>query len=102
MHNVTRYTKTLLLALALVAPALAGTARAETPAADKAVAKPDLKKVNEHLTQHQTYPATRAQLLVACNELADFSPAEKRWFAAHLSEGTYKSAAEVMAALTRK
>lgn len=107
MRNFIRHAKGFVFgvgfagALALV-PALACPVRAETPAAEKASVKPDLKKVNDHLTQHQSYPATRAQLLATCNGLVDFSAGEKRWFAAHLPEGTYSSPADVMAALTRK
>jgi len=59
----------------------------------------DMKKVEEHLRQHQQYPATKAELIAACNNLMDFEAGEKKWFAAALPEGTYKSADEVMKAL---
>lgn len=100
MHNVITGTRTFLLAVGLAAlgPVVPAAARAETAAA----AKPDMKKVTQHLKEHQTYPATRAQLLAACNDLVDFSAGEKRWYADHLPEGTYKSAAEVLKTINRK
>ena len=102
MHNyLTRGTLVLTLALATGGAALVRPARAEAAAEAQAV-KPDLDKVNQNLTQHQTYPATRAQLLASCKGLVDFSPGEKRWFADHLANGTYQSAAEVMKALNRQ
>jgi hypothetical protein len=104
MQNVIKSTRTLLLALGLAAlgPVVPVAARAETAAAENAAAKPDTKKLTQHLKEHQAYPATRAQLLAACNDLVDFSAGEKRWYADHLPEGTYKSAAEVLKAIGRK
>jgi hypothetical protein len=72
---------------------------AEAPA--PALVKPDMKQVRAHLQQHQTYPATRPELLAACQGLMEFNDGEKAWFAAHLPEGTYRSAAEVMKALRK-
>ena len=54
-----------------------------------------------HLRDHQKYPATREELLASCNDLVDFSNGEKRWFADHLPEGTYKSAGQVLKALRK-
>jgi hypothetical protein len=104
MQNVIKSTRTLLLVLGLAAlgPVVPAAARAETPSTESAAAKPDIKKLTQHLKEHQTYPATRAQLLAACNDLVDFSAGEKRWYADHLPEGTYKSAAEVLKAVGRK
>jgi hypothetical protein len=78
-----------------VPPAIAAN---KAKAAVKATA-PDRGKMLDHLEQHQQYPATRAQLLAACKDLVDFTDAEKRWFADHLPEGSYKSAADVMKAV---
>ena len=104
MQNVIKSTRTLLLALGLAAlgPVVPAAARAETAATQNTAVKPDMKKLTQHLEEHQTYPATRAQLLAACNDLVDFSGGEKRWYAEHLPEGTYKSAAEVLKAVGRK
>jgi len=91
----------LVLGLAGIAPAFTPAARAAAAAEDAAV-KPDTKKLTQHLKEHQTYPATRAELLAACNGLVEFKAGEKRWYAEHLPEGTYKSAAEVLKALGKK
>lgn len=60
----------------------------------------DMKNAMMHLKQHQTYPATKKQLVEACNKLDDFSMDDKKWFEENLPEGTYKSAEEVMSALS--
>ena len=52
-----------------------------------------------HLRDHQTYPATKADLVAACNSLSDFSEEDKREFENKLPEGTYNSADEVIGAL---
>jgi len=52
-----------------------------------------------HLRDHQTYPATKADLVAACNSLSDFSEEDKREFESSLPERTYNSAGEVMEAL---
>lgn len=53
----------------------------------------------EHLKMHQKYPATREELIAECNELSDFSKADKEWFMTHLPKGTYESAQEVIEVL---
>ena len=52
----------------------------------------------QHLKTHQTYPATKADLVAACNSLSDFSEDDKKWFSEHLPENTYNSAEDVMKA----
>lgn len=52
-----------------------------------------------HLKTHQTYPATKADLVAACNGLSDFSEEDKKSFSDNLPEGTYNSAEDVMKAL---
>jgi hypothetical protein len=98
--NTISRTLVLVLALGGAAPALTGVAHAETATA--AAVRPDLDKVAQHLRDHQTFPANRAQLLAACKGLIDFSAGEKRWFADHLPEGTYKSPDDVLKAIGRK
>jgi hypothetical protein len=99
MRNVIK-NLTLALALTVASPALvaAPTAFAK-PAASLKV---DWKKTEDHLRNHQSYPATRAELLASCKDLMDFSDAEKKWFADHLPEGSYKSADDVLKALGKK
>jgi hypothetical protein len=92
--------KGIVLALSLSVVAAAPSAWAATEATP-ALTKPDLKQVEAHLKQHQTYPATRAELLASCKNLMEFNDGEKAWFAAHLPDGTYKSAAEVLKALRK-
>ena len=52
-----------------------------------------------HLETHQTYPATRDELVKECNELSDFSEEDKRWFMTHLPDRTYSSADAVIKTL---
>lgn len=59
----------------------------------------DKANVMAHLRDHQAYPATKEQLVAECNNLSDFSPEDKNWFASNLPEGTYNSADEVVKAL---
>lgn len=59
----------------------------------------DMENAMQHLREHQTYPATKADLVEACNNLSDFSEADKNDFEEKLPEGTYNSAEEVAAAL---
>jgi len=59
----------------------------------------NLSEAIKHLREHQTYPATKADLIAACNNLSDFSDEDKKEFESSLPEGTYNSADEVIAAL---
>lgn len=59
----------------------------------------DIKNAVDHLKNHQTYPATKQDLMKACEDLKDFSSEDKQWFAEHLPDGTYDSAQEVINAL---
>jgi predicted phage gp36 major capsid-like protein len=95
-------TNRLVLALALAA----GVVVSGTPAAPVAQAqaaakakKPDMKKVASHLREHVKYPATRQEILDACAQTDEFTAAEKAWAAAHLPEGTYASADDVLKVL---
>lgn len=90
---------TLVLSLSLFA-ATAVVPQVERPAAAKAgKGKVDWTRFEQHLREHQQYPATKAELVAACKNLSDFQPAEKKWFAATLPDGTYGSADEVLKAL---
>lgn len=59
----------------------------------------DIKNAIAHLKEHQTFPATKEELVKTCNDLSDFSKEDKAWFEEHLPEGNYESAQEVMMAL---
>lgn len=59
----------------------------------------NIKGAIDHLKTHQTYPATKEELVKECNELSDFSAEDKEWFMKNLPAGTYKSADDVIGAL---
>ncbi|MBI2098593.1 MAG: hypothetical protein HYT49_02955 [Candidatus Wildermuthbacteria bacterium] len=59
----------------------------------------NVQGAKEHLQTHQSYPATKAELVAACGNLSDFSEEDKREFESSLPEGTYNSADEVAKAL---
>lgn len=59
----------------------------------------DWNNTKMHLREHQKYPATKAELVAACNNLSDFSEEDKVEFSNKLPEGTYNSADEVITAL---
>jgi hypothetical protein len=87
----------LTLAAGVAAPTLPLTAVAQ--AAQAKTKKPDMKKVAQHLREHVKYPASRQQILDSCAETPEFTDAEKAWSAAHLPEGTYASADDVLKVL---
>src|SRR5258706_12098513 len=98
------YVLCLVSSLFMVAPAFAvGTkaaaaAKAETHAA---TAWDNEKVMMEHLDKHVKYPATRQQVLDACKEVKnEYSQADHERLN-KLPEGTYKSSAEVVAALKK-
>ncbi|HEX7505125.1 MAG TPA: hypothetical protein VF550_00030 [Polyangia bacterium] len=93
--------KTVALTLALIVTVPTLVAAPQALAAETTT-QLDRKKATEHLNKHQTYPATRAELLASCKNLMEFSDAEKKWFATHLPEGTYGSADEVLKAVFKK
>lgn len=53
----------------------------------------------EHLKSHVTYPATKANLVTACNNMSEFSDEDKKEFESGLPEGTYNTAEDVVKAL---
>ena len=53
----------------------------------------------KHLREHQNYPATKADLAAACNNLSDFSDEDKKWFINNLPDKSYNSADEVIKSL---
>lgn len=59
----------------------------------------DVEGTVKHLKEDQTYPATKAELVAACNELSDFGESDKKTFMESLSDKTYYSAEEVMKTL---
>jgi hypothetical protein len=90
-----------LLATAAL-PACSSTSASEAPpkaAASATETQPDLEKTRSHLKEHVKYPATRAEVLAACADTPEFTPAEKAWFSEHLPDGSYESADDVLRSL---
>ncbi|MDA4118586.1 MAG: hypothetical protein OK455_09610 [Thaumarchaeota archaeon] len=52
-----------------------------------------------HLKNHVTYPASRSQVVAACNEMSDVPGDDKDWVAKNLPEGNYRTPADVVTAL---
>lgn len=60
----------------------------------------DKKIAAEHIKNHVSgYPTTKADLVAACNNMSDFSDADKKEFADKLPDGTYNTPEDVMKAL---
>lgn len=59
----------------------------------------DIQNAMKHLREHQTFPATKAELVAECNNLSDFSEADKAEFERFLPDRTYNSAEEVAKAV---
>lgn len=55
-----------------------------------------------HLKTHVSYPATRAQVVAACNNNQHADRDDAEWIAKALPEGTYRGANEVLNALLAK
>ena len=53
----------------------------------------------DHLKSHQSYPATKAELVAECDNLSDFSEEDKKEFTEKLEDKSYNSADEVIEAL---
>lgn len=53
----------------------------------------------KHLSEHQSYPATCADLVKECDNLSDFSEEDKMWFKQNLPHGQYQSADDVTKAV---
>lgn len=59
----------------------------------------DKNTAMEHLKDHQTYPATKSEMVMACDNLSHFSKEDKKWFMDNLPDRTYNSANEAITAL---
>jgi hypothetical protein len=55
-----------------------------------------------HLKNHVSYPASRAQVVAACNNMSHIETSNRDWFVKSLPEGNYKSPSEVISALLTK
>lgn len=59
----------------------------------------NVKGAMDHLNNHQKFPAKKADLVAECDNLSDFSEADKKEFMEKLPDGTYNSADDVVKAL---
>ncbi len=61
-----------------------------------------MKTSLEHLKHHIDYPASKAELVAACNNMSDVSSADRSWFSTAIPEGKYKNPEDVLKALLGK
>lgn len=57
------------------------------------------KEVMSHVDSDVEYPATKDDLVKACDNMSDVSEGAKKWFMEKLPEGTYANAGAVKQAL---
>jgi len=55
-----------------------------------------------HIKKHVMYPATRAQVITACNNMSHIDTSNRDWVTKNLPEGTYRNPTEVLNALLTK
>lgn len=53
----------------------------------------------DHLKNHVQYPASRDEVVQACNNMADFPADDRDWFNEKLPTGTYDGPSDVLTAL---
>lgn len=61
-----------------------------------------MKTSLEHLKHHVEYPANRAELVAACNNMSDLPTEDRSWFDTAIPEGKYKNPEDVLKALLQK
>ncbi len=59
----------------------------------------DKENMIKHLKEHQSYPASKEDLISTCDNLSDLSPEDKRWFIDMLPGKTYETSDEVISTL---
>lgn len=59
----------------------------------------DKEGMLKHLREHIKWPATKQELVDACNKMSDIQEEDREMFRKTLPEGTYKDADEVIKAL---
>lgn len=57
------------------------------------------KELSTHVREHLQYPASKQQLVEACNYMEHVPKATKEWFSKTLPERSYNSADEVIRAI---
>lgn len=59
----------------------------------------NIETAKTHLREHVTYPATKQDIVTACNNMSDHTEADKQEVREKLPDQTYSSAGEVIQAL---
>lgn len=59
----------------------------------------DKKEVLTHLTEHITYPASKEDIMKACEDMSDVPEKDKEWLKSALANKVYQDAEEVQEAL---
>ncbi len=59
------------------------------------LSRTDVKEVLSHIENDIMYPASKDELVSACDEMSDVPPDERRWFMESLPSGIYENAGEV-------
>jgi hypothetical protein len=55
-----------------------------------------------HIKNHIEYPASKQQVLEACNNMADVPSVDKEWVSDNLPDQTYRAPEDVVTALLKK
>jgi hypothetical protein len=55
-----------------------------------------------HIKNHIDYPATKQEVIAACNNMSDVPSDDKEWVSKSLPEQTYRAPEDVVAALLKK
>lgn len=55
----------------------------------------DMKDMKEHLATHVKYPATKQDIIKACNDMSHIPEDHKKLFIDKVPEGTYQNADQV-------
>jgi hypothetical protein len=55
-----------------------------------------------HIKNHINYPASRQEVVEACNNMSDVPSADKEWVSNSLPDQTYRAPEDVVNALLRK
>ncbi|MBI2074817.1 MAG: hypothetical protein HYT83_03220 [Candidatus Levybacteria bacterium] len=58
-----------------------------------------MKEVKSHLENDITYPASKADIIAACDGMSDVSKNEKKWLEDNLPDKTYANAEEAKKAI---
>ena len=57
------------------------------------------RSMMDHIKSHAKYPASKADLVAACNNMSEFSKEHKSWFEKALPAASYRTPNDVIKAL---